>query len=134
MMDADGPIIVGSYSNEEEAYWAQHCLDSEGIESYLAFEHHNSLNRFLWIALGGVKVMVAGRDVPLARKLLAEYDAERYEKYKSLNVNCPSCGSGDIARPSVPYFLLALLMILTIGIFALFFRFKNECRECGQKW
>ena len=49
MMDADGPIIVGSYSNEEEAYWAQHCLDSEGIESYLAFEHHNSLNRFLWI-------------------------------------------------------------------------------------
>lgn len=130
----DGPIVVGSYSSESEAYWAQRCLVEEGIESFVAFEHHHSLNPLMRIALGGVRVTVELGDAAHARELLAAYDAETYAKYKSLNRVCPSCGSSDILLPRVPYILFLVFLVLTVGLLALLFRRSRRCRACGQMW
>lgn len=61
----------------EEAYILKNRLDDEGIDVRLSNEE--ATNILGGIAMGGVRLYVEERDVPLARAILDEIDQERQQ-------------------------------------------------------
>ena len=69
---------VAHYTDPIEAHLARGLLQSEGIDAHLGDEHLAVANWEWRLAVGGVKVRVADRDVARARAILAALEAGEY--------------------------------------------------------
>jgi len=68
----DRPVLLRRYRDMPEAYVAKALLDDAGIEAFLLDENTLRMD-WLWSnALGGIKLVVRGRDAVEAEKLLSE--------------------------------------------------------------
>lgn len=69
---------IAHYTDPIEAHLARGRLLSEGIDAHLGDEHLAAANWEWRLAVGGVKLRVADRDVELARIVLQSLDAGEY--------------------------------------------------------
>ena len=69
---------IAHYTDPIEAHLARGRLLSEGIDAHLGDEHLAAANWEWRLAVGGVKVRVADRDVERARIVLQSLDAGEY--------------------------------------------------------
>lgn len=73
-----GLETIAQFNDPVDAQLLQGRLQAEGIPAFLADEHLVQANRLLAIAVGGVRVQVAGDDVERARAVIAALAAGHY--------------------------------------------------------
>jgi len=96
-------ITVESFSDPLEAHIAKGRLEAEGIQAFVANEHHIWANWMISHALGGVRVQVASENIDDAKRVMEQHISGGYEKnlnqeFNDLNIKfCPSCDSKSYA-------------------------------------
>ena len=85
---------IAHYTDPIEAHLARGRLLSEGIDAHLGDEHLAAANWEWRLAVGGVKLRVADRDVERARIVLQSLDAGEYaladvESEEARNLHAP---------------------------------------------
>ena len=134
-------VTVATYTNPLEAHIVRGRLQAEGIEAYVAHEHHIWANWFLSTALGGVKLQVAPADAQRAREILRQEQAGDYaELMPDANgqdtrpqATCPACRSPEItaARRSER---ISLLVVWLSSLPLPYNSVAMVCRSCGHNW
>lgn len=122
---------VTSFSYPYEAQIAKANLESAGIPAYVADENTINMQWLYSDALGGVRVMVAERDLDQARELLNEdFTASLSAEVQVDEPRCRFCGSNQLepyTEGKRPAFLAFLLIDFPL------FKFKHgyKCKNCG---
>lgn len=132
-------VTVASFTNPLEAHIARGRLEAEGIQAFVAHEHHVWANWFLSTALGGVKIQVSPPDAQRAAEILGDERTGRYEALLEAQARpapapvCPVCHSRDIQAVHrserislVVVWLSSLPLPYTSG--------TMKCRACGHRW
>ena len=133
-----------------EAYLTLAKLRSEGILSVVANDYIATMNSIYPYLMGGVKVCVRESDVEKAKRILdlsrqnITADIDKKNQETSYDVNCPSCGSGDVNRKRFDKFAVFTALMAIAGIMNLvagpkafilpFTKHKWVCRSCGYQW
>jgi hypothetical protein len=134
-------VTVATFTNPLEAHIVRGRLQAEGIEVYVAHEHHIWANWFLSTALGGVKLQVNPEDAQRADEILRHEQAGDYEGLlpeadppdTEPQPGCPACYSPDITafrrsgRLSLFIVWLSSLPLPYSGV-------TMVCRRCGHTW
>lgn len=125
-----GLVTVAQCTDALEAHILAGRLNAEGIQAFVAHEHHVWANWFLSQALEGVKVQVSARDADAAVKLLADLEQGAFAVEEP--ERCPACGSVEIAKPSGSQ-RLALLALWFVALPLPFSKRASRCSHCGRK-
>jgi Putative prokaryotic signal transducing protein len=134
-------VTVATFTNPLEAHIVRGRLQAEGIEVYVAHEHHIWANWFLSTALGGVKLQVSPEDVQRADEILQH---ERVGDYEGLlpdaeppdtepQPTCPVCYSLDITA----FRRSGRLSLFIVWLSSLPLPYSSNsmvCRNCGNTW
>jgi len=134
-------ITIATYTNPLEAHIVRGRLQAEGIETYVAHEHHIWANWFLSTALGGVKLQVRPEDAQQAQEILRQEQEGDYEMLVAEadkasaepRPACPVCGSEDIA-PTRRSGRLSLFIVWLSSLPLPYSNVTMACRRCGQTW
>ena len=107
-------------------------LEAEGIEAFVAHEHHVRLNWFYATALGGAKVQVAANDAEAAKQIVEAVARGEYALPDEPNdlKACPKCHSADVS-PDQMTRGLSLWSSFLLSIPMPFTRHRYRCRACG---
>lgn len=128
------PVVVASYSFPHEAQIAKASLESAGIPAILSDEHTINMQWLYSNALGGVKLLVPPKFFEDAKNILeTDYSADVDAEMGPDNVECPSCGSLNIAsytRGKKPAFVVFLLL----GFPLFFYQHGFKCADCDRFW
>jgi DNA-directed RNA polymerase subunit RPC12/RpoP len=84
-------VWMETFTNYIDAHIIMGRLQDAGINCWLRDENIVTINPIWTQATGGIKLMVAEDQLNDAKNLMADYRAERRQKY-----TCPYCGSGNI--------------------------------------
>jgi RNA polymerase subunit RPABC4/transcription elongation factor Spt4 len=123
-------VAVGSFREPYEAHLARSLLETEGIDAFVAFEHHVGLNWLYSSALGGVRLHVPAADAERARELLAiSHDHAVVETDAEV---CPECGRVGATRLGLARRLRAVS--LAVGVPISLARDYWVCPGCGHRW
>lgn len=68
----DDLILLNTYYSDAEAYIAKGVLETNGIPCIINNEIISSVYPITVTPLGGIRLLIFRRDLPLARKLLTE--------------------------------------------------------------
>ena len=132
-------VTVATFTNPVEAHIVRGRLESEGITTFVAHEHHIWANWFLSVALGGVKLQVAPADARRAGEILS---ADRRGEFEALLAAeqpppappaCPACNSSDIGRTRAS----RGISLFAAGLASLPLPYtanRLRCRSCGHSW
>jgi len=90
-MQAD-MVAIASFLAPEDAEVARIALDEEGIASYLEGAATVGMVWYWSNAVGGVKLLVAAKDVQHAREVLADKRLASNDKATAVRL-CPECGA-----------------------------------------
>jgi hypothetical protein len=134
-------ITIATYTNPLEAHIVRGRLQAEGIETWVAHEHHIWANWFLSTALGGVKLQVKPEDASRAEEILRQEQAGDYEalvadseaETAEPRPACPVCGSLDI----LPVRRSGRVSLIIVWLSALPLPYSSismRCRNCGHTW
>ena len=132
---------VETFISPWDAHIAKGRLEAEGIPVFIVHEHHIWANWIYSQALGGVKLQVPTNYAEEALKVIrshikGEYESSLPDELAEHNGNmCSKCGSTDF-KSKYPI-ALVVLVILTLGLFAIIFPLRKDrhsCRNCGNEW
>jgi hypothetical protein len=132
---------IATFTNPLEAHIVRGRLQAEGIESYVAHEHHIWANWFLSMALGGVKLQVRTEDVKRAGEILRHERAGDYEALVTetgdddagAGATCPACRSLDIT-PIRRSGRVSLFVVWLSSLPLPYSSVTMACRSCGHTW
>lgn len=131
-MTNESLVTIATYSLPHEAHVARASLEAAGIYAFIANEHTIGVQWFYSNALGGVRLMVAQRDVELALSILNTDFSEELGKEMPIDESvCPACGSTDVEAHTIGA-KSAFLTILLLGFPLLFVKHGIRCRNCGK--
>ena len=120
-------VTVASFSTPLQANILASRLEADGVECFIADAETIGVHGLLAGAVGGVKIQVRESDSPRAAAIL------RTNTSRTEAPPCPRCGSRDVRRKGVSI-LAGALMVLTLGVMALFFPVVWICRGCSHRW
>ncbi|MCC5847181.1 MAG: DUF2007 domain-containing protein [Verrucomicrobia bacterium] len=127
-------VVVGNAPQPLDASLLQMELEANDITSEQEGEYTLAVDPILSNAIGGIRIVVAEEDAEKAREVLKDYYQRRMDDASALERTCPECRATNakfIKRP----FLFAILLVATLGVFNLLFRWPRfECEECGHRW
>jgi hypothetical protein len=134
-------ITIATFTNPLEAHIVRGRLQAEGIETWVAHEHHIGANWFLSTALGGVKLQAKPEDAQRAGEILRREQAGDYEALVTDNLTetpeprraCPVCRSMDI-HPVRRSGRVALIIVWLSSLPLPYSGISMTCRNCGHSW
>jgi hypothetical protein len=134
-------ITIATFTNPLEAHIVRGRLQAEGIETYVAHEHHIWANWFLSTALGGVKLQVRPEDIQQAGEILRQERAGDFEtlvaetgkEIAEPRPDCPVCRSEDIT-PVTRSGRIALFIVWLSSLPLPYSSVTMACRSCGHTW
>jgi len=134
-------ITIATFTNPLEAHIVRGRLQVEGIETYVAHEHHIWANWFLSTALGGVKLQVRPEDAQQAREILRQEQTGDYETLVSETGHesaepqsaCPVCHSANIT-PTRRSGRISLFIVWLSSLPLPYSSVSMACRNCGHTW
>ncbi|MBI4882061.1 MAG: DUF2007 domain-containing protein [Planctomycetes bacterium] len=123
----DKPVVVAAFQSDTEAFIAQSRLRAEGIEAVLGDENLLHYDPLLWVAVGGIKLVVSEQDADAARRILANN-----EKVVDEEKTCPRCGSRRVTMHHAGrrFAFISMIFLLPIGRA----RSKARCQDCRHTW
>jgi hypothetical protein len=134
-------ITIATFTNPLEAHIVRGRLEAEGIETFVAHEHHIWANWFLSTALGGVKLQVKPEDAQRAGEILQQEQAGDYEALVTDAVEetavvrpaCPLCHSEEIT-PVRRSGRISLFIVWLSSLPLPYSSVTMSCRNCGHIW
>lgn len=123
-------IVLKTFENYFSANIILGRLQQEGVQCYLKDEYTVTIDPILSNAIGGIKLVVAAPDVPLANMLLKNFEEEYLR-----SVECPKCGGHDInliSKPGAGNFITAILTWL-FSSYAIAPNQLYQCQQCGYE-
>lgn len=128
-------VVVRSFLNHSDAYFAKALLDDAQIPAQLHDEYSSS---YAFIA-EGIKVVVPQSFEQQALNILDEKfnesNTEIFDDLDSNKAECPKCGSTRLYLKNNTYSSFAILFLL-LGIFSggTNKKKKLKCRDCQYSW
>jgi Putative prokaryotic signal transducing protein len=134
-------ISIATFTNPLEAHIVRGRLRAEGIETWVAHEHHIWANWFLSTALGGVKLQVRPEDAQRAEEILRQEQAGDFEtlvadtdkESAEPRPACPVCRSEDIT-PIRRSGRISLIIVWLLSLPLPYSSVTMACRSCGHIW
>jgi hypothetical protein len=128
-------VTIRQFRDLPEALLAKGCLESAGIECFLADENLVRLDWFISNLIGGIKINVRPADAENARKLLGGPILEGlyvqgiglYEQPR-----CPKCRSLDVSFQELDRPIAYMSAFLRVPIPVQ--RPAWHCHECDAEW
>lgn len=120
-------VTIASFNTPLQANILASRLEADGIECFLADAETIGVHGLLAGAVGGVKIQVRESDGTRAAAIL------RANTSRTDAPPCPQCGSRNVQRKGVSI-LAGALMVLTLGVLALFFPVVWICGGCSHRW
>ncbi|HEY6768214.1 MAG TPA: DUF2007 domain-containing protein [Candidatus Sulfotelmatobacter sp.] len=128
-------VTVRKFRDLPEALLAKGCLESAGIECFLADENLVRLDWFISNFIGGIKLNVGPADIENAQKILDEpilegiyvHGVGLYEQPR-----CPKCQSLDVSFQELDQSISYVTAFLHVPIPVQ--RNAWRCRSCGVGW
>lgn len=107
-------------------------LEAEGLQAFVAHEHHVWANWFMSNALQGVKVQVPAYQAEEALEVLARLRAGEFAKGDGVATEaCRHCGA-EAALGAARSRLIALLVLWFFVLPLPFSKWGRRCRACGR--
>jgi hypothetical protein len=119
--------IVRTYYTSIEAQLDKSILMGHGINCVIRDEQTASIIPVLTHAIGGIKLLVAAKELQSARDLL---DIKNHAL--SGNDSCPNCQSSNIETRKIAKWTWVMSFLLLIPLLTP--RSKYRCLDCGQAW
>ena len=133
-------VIVRSFLNPNDAYFAKSLLDDADIPSFIYDDNTSSMAYGYSQALGGVKLAVPEEFTQESINILdSEFEIiDNNAKLFGLleeRETCPKCRSNQIDQ-SRSYSIATILLALLVSLVLLHPRkiIKNKCRNCQHTW
>ena len=120
-------VTIASFNTPLEANILASRLEADGVQCFLAEAETIGVHGLLAGAVGGVKIQVRVSDSSRAGAIL------RANTQRSEAPPCPRCGSREVRRKGLSV-LAGALMVLTLGVMALFFPVVWICAGCNHRW
>jgi hypothetical protein len=120
-------VTLKSFDNYFSANIILTKLQDAGINCYLKDEYTVTIDPILSNAIGGIKLTVNLDDVPIASKLLEQFEEEYLR-----SVECPQCNGNNISlisRPGTGNFITAILTWLFTS-YAVAPEKIYQCQDC----
>jgi len=127
-----GLKTVGRYTDAIRAHLARGRLEAEGIEAFVAHEHHVWADWMVSNALGGVKVQVKPDMAARAKLILEDMEEGAYALEEEAEP-CPRCGSTDTVEAKAEW-KWAFVAFMFLHIPLPFRRAMRRCGRCGHDW
>jgi hypothetical protein len=123
--------VLESFDNYIDAHIVFGRLEEEGIQCWLKDENTVTVTPFFSNAVGGIKLMVAEKQLEEAKELLVGFKQEKKSK-----LACPYCGSHDIdLLPSEkPLNMLGAIGTWLVGRYAISTENEWHCYSCNKKF
>ena len=119
-------VTVASFDSLLQANILAGRIEAEGVQCFIADAETIGVHGLLAGAVGGVKIQVRKSDGPRAAAILRENTSSSLPP-------CPRCGSREVRRQGMSM-LAGVLVVLTLGVLALFFPVVWSCRACSHRW
>ncbi len=121
-------VTIRTFDNYIQANLLLMRLQDSGLACWLNDEFTVTIDPLLTNSIGGIKLVVAEKDVELAMRMITEAEEEYHN-----NAACPRCkntGLLYISKPSAKNFITAMLSWL-FSSYALSGEMVYECQHCG---
>lgn len=137
-MPSPSLVEIAAYEDPIFAHLARNRLEGEGLQVFLDGEHHVAMDWFISNAVGGVKLLVAGKDKEeairiLEQRVVTESEPSAIETNVADEHRCPNCSSFDTYREKLRRKLI-FMSILLLGVPLPFVSRRIVCDACGNKW
>ena len=133
-------VTVARFIEPSEAHVVRALLDSAGLGSSTASEHHVTADYQISLALGGVRIQVPLENREEAEALVASYSRGELQRDLELELGidaqdlCPQCSSREIAW-RIPKATAFALLVFMLFLFSFPVRPSlGVCTSCGHKW
>lgn len=120
-------VTVASFDTPLKANILASRLEADGVQCFIADAETIGIHGLLAGAVGGVKIQVRESDGPRAAAILRNNVAAAGAP------PCPRCGSREVRRKGLSL-LAGALIVLTLGVLALFFPVVWTCASCANRW
>src|SRR5262245_32710974 len=120
-------VTIASFNTPLQANILASRLEADGVECFIADAETIGVHGLLAGAVGGGKIQVRASDGARAAAIL------RANTSRTDAPPCPACGSRDVERKGLSV-LAGALIVLTLGVMALFFPVVWTCRGCRHRW
>jgi DNA-directed RNA polymerase subunit RPC12/RpoP len=124
-------VILRSYDNYVSAHIVMGRLEEDGIQCWLKDENTVTIDPVLTHAIGGIKLMVDGRQKERAEQLLRVLENEARKA-----APCPRCGSLNVELVSTPRKASNWASVV-VGFFtgyAIPVDKQYHCFDCGKEY
>lgn len=133
-------VTVARFIEPSEAHVVRALLESAGLGSSAASEHHVTADYQISLALGGIRIQVPLEHLDEAEALVASYLSGELQRDLESEVGvdpqdlCPKCSGREITwrTPKATAFALLIFMLL---LFTFPVRGSlGTCASCGHRW
>lgn len=131
-------LTLATFDNAADAHVMRSKLESEEIPCFLFDEHSVTINPLYNITLGGIKLKVDERDVPIAMEIIEAYKQTKPTNESNEVIQCPSCGSEELYSSfnSIKGIKakLTFLFYLLLAVYPAHLKRVYKCKSCGTEF
>lgn len=130
-------VTLKTFDNLVDAHLLKTKLESEGVPCFLFDENIVALDPLYNMAVGGIKLKVAHKDIANASEILRQIEQAHYTNELNEVILCARCKSKNIG-----YFrsfrgakgTLSILSLLLFMVYPIYFRYVYKCKDCGHEF
>lgn len=134
----DKIIVFETFYNPIEANIVKSRLIDSGIQCFLSDENMITVNPLYNQALGGVKLHLFEKDVPIAKHILQDEDVQiPVEELEEATVICPNCESnhvGYVQATKDRFTVLSILISLLLMLYPFYAKKTHHCFNCQHEF
>lgn len=134
----DKIIVYETYYNPIEANIVKARLLDSDIQCFLSDENTIVLNPLYNQALGGVRLHIFEKDLPVVRSLLNDENVElAVEDIENGTTVCPKCGSNNVGyvQPVKKRFnVFTIVVSFLLAVYPFYSKKVFHCFNCGNEF
>lgn len=134
----DKIIVFETFYNPIEANIVKARLMDSGVQCFLSDENTVTINPLYTQAIGGVKLHIFEKDIPLAQSILQDENVQLPQEETEPGVEvCPNCGSshvGYVQATKKRFGLLTMIVSFALMIYPFHVKKTHHCFDCEHEF
>lgn len=123
-------VILATYTEPAKAHLARLQLESHGVDAWIDNENFAAVYPLPASFAGGVQLKVWEEDAGAAARVMEEIDGAPGLPRDV----CPQCGLEQVGHANRSVAWMALMTLLTCGMYLPIWYKTHECGDCGHRW
>nr|WP_294875164.1 DUF2007 domain-containing protein [uncultured Pedobacter sp.] len=134
----DKIVVFETFYNPIEANIVKARLMDSGVQCFLSDENTITINPLYTQALGGVKLHIFEKDIPLVKDILQDENIQLPQEETEPGVEiCPNCGSnhvGYVQATKKRFNLLTMIVSFALMIYPFYAKKTRHCFDCEHEF